>query len=136
MITLLGILTFLLIYSAYCRTTQPDLKALNEFSLQNTQPLRGLLAILIILVHFALAYNQIPYLGTFEYIGGPVVGCFFFLSGFGLAISYKNKGEAYIHSFLSRRLWRILPVFIFMTLVAALVKVYALENHGRHCLMI
>jgi len=46
------------------------------------------------------------------------VACFFFLSGFGLATAFKTKGNDYIHGFIRRRMFRLLPPFLLLTLVA------------------
>ena len=92
---------------------------LNRFTPQETLPLRGILAILIICTHFGPFYSpQWSLIDTWSWFGGPVVGCFFFLSGYGLAISYIKKGNTYIDSFLRKRFVKILPPFILMTLIA------------------
>jgi len=41
---------------------------------------------------------------------------FFFLSGYGLCISFKIKGSDYLNGFLSKRLEKLLPKFLILTL--------------------
>lgn len=124
MFTALIALTLLLLYSIF--KPLPDWE-LNKFDTHNTHSLRGILAILIICCHFGQTTPQWPFIASWEWFGGPVVGCFFFLSGYGLAISYKTKGQTYITSFLQKRFYKLLPPFIIMTIAAWLFKHYYLQ---------
>lgn len=81
----------------------PD-KELIHFGKQETQPLRALLAIGIILTHTGYP----PFWGW----GWAIVSEFFFLSAYGLIISYRKKGEGYLQGFLRNRMLSVLAPFI------------------------
>lgn len=49
-----------------------------------------------------------------------MVGCFFFLSGYGLSYSLISKGKSYLDNFFSKRLAKLLPAFLLLTIVAIL----------------
>ncbi|MCM1413271.1 MAG: acyltransferase [Bacteroides sp.] len=84
-----------------------------------------MLALLIICCHYFPRYD-IPLLSTWSWFGAPVVGCFFFLSGYGLSVSFATKGDGYIRGFISKRFARMLPAFVVMTALAWAVKTLAL----------
>lgn len=43
-------------------------------------------------------------------LGTTVIALFLFMSGYGLAVSFKSKGDAYWKGFFTRRVWGgILP---------------------------
>lgn len=95
----------------------------NNFTPQETLPLRGILAILIICTHFGPFFKtEWPVIDTWDWFGGPVVACFFFLSGYGLSFSFRTKGEPYIISFFRKRFNKLLPAFILMTIAAIVYK--------------
>lgn len=97
-----------------------------KFDTVTTLPLRGILAFLIICTHFGSEFGQEwPWVSEWNWWGGTSVGVFFFLSGYGLAVSFASKGSAYISSFPRRRARSILPPFIFMTLAAIVWNCYA-----------
>lgn len=53
----------------------------------------------------------------FSNLGYTVTGMFFFMSGYGVGISYLNKGRTYISGFLPKRLGKILPIFLILTVI-------------------
>lgn len=55
---------------------------------------------------------DIPVVSYFLAWGAPVVGIFFFITGYGLMVSYRAKGTAYLDGFLPHRLGKLLPAFI------------------------
>ena len=91
---------------------------LYDFSVQRTLPLRGLLAILIITHHLSQVVwaLEIPIIHEFMSWGGVVVGVFFFITGYGLMITYIKKGNDYLHGFLRHRLGKLLPPIIIATI--------------------
>lgn len=91
---------------------------LYDFSVQRTLPLRGLLAILIITHHLSQVVwaLEIPIIHEFMSWGGVVVGVFFFITGYGLMITYIKKGNEYLNGFLKHRLGKLLPPIIIATL--------------------
>ena len=90
---------------------------LYDFNLQRTLPIRGLLALLIIIHHSSQRVTELhlPIIGSFIYWGGPILGVFFFLTGYGLMASYMKKQNAYLSDFISHRFLRLLPAFIIAT---------------------
>lgn len=99
------------------------IRELKNFDLNNTLPLRGLLAVLIVCHHLGQkSAGYIPYLSSFFVgIGMPIVAVFFMISGYGLFVSYRRKGSGYLKGFLGKRYSKILPVFIALTVLAVLL---------------
>lgn len=81
-------------------------------SLTNIVPLRGILAVEIVLGHTYGHLNNNTLLYFNNRIGVWVVGIFFFLSGYGLNYSFHRKKE-YLKGFIKKRIGRILfPVVV------------------------
>lgn len=109
-----------------CRKKQ--LTSLYNFNLQRTLPLRAILALLIVIHHisYVLEPQHLPVFGEFLAWGKVVVGVFFFITGYGLMVSYQRKGDDYLHGFLLHRMRKLLPPFLlvlvgwlsFMTIVS------------------
>lgn len=89
----------------------PDLK---DFNVERTLSLRGILALLIILHHIAENFHEeeVFLIKEFADWGGIVVGMFFFITGYGLMVSYRRKGSAYLDGFVRHRLAKLLPPFL------------------------
>lgn len=87
---------------------------IKDFNVERTLPLRGILALLIVTHHLSqqVASQDIPIFKEFVVWGAVVVGMFFFITGYGLMVSYMKKGTAYIDNFLTRRFFKLLPPFI------------------------
>lgn len=88
------------------------------FTIDNTLPLRGLLAVLIIVHHTSqrLTYISIDtswcrYLYQFNTWGYLIVSVFFFLTGYGLMKSYMKKKEIYLADFIRKRITKIITPF-------------------------
>ena len=97
----------------------------HDFNLQETLPLRGFLAICVMLTHLCpYLADEAPLLNDFGLWGPPSVGAFFLLAGYGLAFSYRKKGDAYLHGFFKKRLLRLLWPLLIMTLVYQGYKAY------------
>lgn len=101
-----------------------------NFDSKATVPLRGLLAIMIILHHLALDYKFEECIGGihispmyyFKELGAPVVATFFFITGYGLSKSLQTKGSAYLSGFLKRRFGKVIPEFLILTVLALVVS--------------
>ncbi len=109
---------------------------LKPFSVEALMPLRGVLAVFIVLHHCVLrtdgAGADVPWvLSQFSFMGAPVVAVFFFLSGYGLTRSLKCKGEAYLHGFLHKRLSKILIPLVLCSIVYSLVDITILGGIFR-----
>lgn len=77
------------------------------FSLEETNAMRGLWCLIVVLVHIPATYqNRIQdMLGSFAYIG---VSFFFMTSGFGLMLNIEKNGFGKMTGFWKRRLPRLL----------------------------
>lgn len=96
-------------------------RTLRPFDRETTIPLRGLLAIFIVASH-----SVTPWLYS---LGLPSVAIFFFLSGYGLCMSYKHKKGNYLKGFLSKRCSKLLPAFVALTLICVMS---AILIDGQH----
>jgi len=92
---------------------------LTDFDVRHVLPLRGLLALLIIVHHLSqyVSFLQIRVINQFIAWGAPVVQIFFFITGYGLMTSYRAKGTAYFNGFLPRRMGKLLPAFILANII-------------------
>ena len=90
------------------------------FSKEKMAPLKAALALLIVADHMALFYG-VSALRPCIALGAPIVSIFFFISGFGLQSSYRQKGEAYLKGFFSRRIWKVLLPWLLATLLYGLL---------------
>ena len=105
--------------------------ALYNFDSKATLPLRGLLAIGIILHHLSLTYQfhecinafRISPIFYFREMGGPIVAIFFLITGYGLSKSLQIKGTSYLSGFLKKRLGKIMPEFLILTALVLLFSV-------------
>lgn len=119
-------------YMDNSKTATPQLPVKDVLSKKNTDALRGILAMVVLVHHL---YEYAGFLeGTLvglllQVIGYLCVALFFFLSGYGLMFSVKSKGQDYIRS-LPRK--RILPLWCFYLFLIAL---YVAMNFIRVKLM-
>lgn len=90
-------------------------KGLYSFDKVTTLPLRGLLAILILSHHLGQRTNIYLISQFTSGIGCHIVAVFFFISGYGLCVSYLSKGKNYMNGFLQKRLGKLLPKFLILT---------------------
>ena len=89
-----------------------------SFDLQETLPLRGLLAVCVFLTHLCPHLDDAsPWLGDFGMWGPPSVATFFLLAGYGLAYSVKTKGQDYLKGFFRKRLMKLLWPFLMMAII-------------------
>lgn len=99
--------------------------ALNPFDRSATIPLRGILAIMIIIHHCPLDRpNEFSSISFADGWGGSVVSIFFLLSGYGLVRSFHLKGKAYLKGFFYKRLSRILIPAIIVLFAHVAVEVF------------
>lgn len=70
------------------------------FDLAHTLPLRGILATLVVLGHLDTVVSaQTKILMPFH-MATPAVAVFFFMSGYGLMLSFSKKGGSYLQNFI------------------------------------
>ncbi len=96
------------------------------YSISNTNSIKGLLSLFIVLSHLAGKTDYALPLFGFSAMGAIGVGCFFFLSGYSLVVSAKNK-KSYFKGFLYNRYKKILVpyiimVFLYVILICFLCK--------------
>lgn len=89
---------------------------LYDFNASRTLPLRGIAALMIVLYHVASNVREEPILKQFLLFGDIAVGLFFFISGYGLLVSYSKKGDGYMQGFLRHRFAKLLPPFLIATI--------------------
>ncbi len=96
----------------------------NNLTLAKTNALKGLFAIMVLLHH--IGQNTTFLNGTFadmivETLGYLSVSMFLFLSGYGLSVSHKLKGENYIKTFPKNK---ILPFYIQNLILIAIYFIF------------
>lgn len=111
------IVALAIVATVACGKTNGGAVLLHDFNVPNMLPLRGVCAILIIMLHVAQNIPQVPVLNELTVWGGLVVSIFFFMSGYGLMISYLKKGNSYLDGFLTRRFVKLLPAFLLTTVI-------------------
>lgn len=116
LLVVLALLLVATIFTTFRRSRRAGF-VLHDFDTQRVLPLRGILALLIVMHHFSQKVSPlgIPVIREFGLWGGVVVGIFFFITGYGLMVSYVGKGTAYLDTFFSRRFGKLLPSFIIAT---------------------
>lgn len=116
----------LLLFASLIVSNSNNYRGVCRFDKATTLPLRGLLALLIISYHLGQR-TDIYLLSQFtSRIGLQVVAMFFFISGYGLCKSYVAKGGNYMDGFLQKRLGKLLPKFLFLTIgMMLLYKFYS-----------
>ena len=79
----------------------------DEFmSKEYTTAIRGFCALTIMFLH--IRKTDFVLFEVFNYLGNPIVGIFFFLSGYGMLTRIKQVGiDKYMNKILMRRLFRI-----------------------------
>lgn len=85
-------------------------------SLENTKPIKGILALVVMLHHISQNTAGGVLLREFEPIGYLPVAVFFFFSGYGLLKSYKEK-KGYKEQFFRRRISTILFPYLIVVLI-------------------
>lgn len=89
---------------------------LYDFNARRALPLRGIAALMVVFYHVACNVREEPILNHFLCFGDIAVGLFFFMSGYGLMVSYCKKGDNYLQGFLRHRFAKLLPPFLIATI--------------------
>ena len=78
---------------------------------------KGIAAIIIMLHHISFRLSNLPvYVKPIWYIAFPIVGFFFFMSGYGLTCGLLQK-KNYLQGFLSKRLFNIIAPYVIVAIV-------------------
>lgn len=96
--------------------------SLTPFTMEATLPLRGVLAMGIVIHHISLRIvdatpDDMWIFSQFQFWGAPIVAVFFFLSGYGLMVSLITKGQKYLDGFLKKRLLKIVLPLVLCSIV-------------------
>jgi peptidoglycan/LPS O-acetylase OafA/YrhL len=100
----------------------------HENRLEYLDSIRGLASLTVVLSHFFIAYgidilikpiNFSPF--HFFYDGFAAVTIFFVLSGFVLTLSLNKMIDFNIHSFYIKRIFRIMPSYLFVLILSSLL---------------
>lgn len=96
--------------------------SLTQFTMEATLPLRGVLAMGIVIHHISLRIvdatpDDMWIFSQFQFWGAPIVAVFFFLSGYGLMVSLITKGQKYLDGFLKKRLLKIVLPLVLCSIV-------------------
>lgn len=95
----------------------------------NTNRLRGILALGILLHHISLrCWAYFPF-NIFIRVGCLIVAVFFFLSGYGMYSSYQNNFNIFKLGF-RKRLWRLLIPFLTFLLLYCILLIYNVGFQG------
>lgn len=100
------------------------------FEKEKVGPIKGLLAIIIILDHLSFSL-QTSTLDVFRVLGPPAVSLFLAFSAYGLHKSYLQKGAAYLKGYFGKRIWKVL----FPALLATLLYYLIIWNPNRSLLL-
>lgn len=95
-------------------------------SIDSCNCLKGLIAISVVLHHIAQSRDVFILKELFGPLGSVAVGCFFFISGYGLYASYSIKKQSYLDGFILKRFRKLMVPFIFVILL------YQLVNQGSY----
>lgn len=81
----------------------------------NSNAIKGMLALLIVLQHSLLEYKDGTCLPWFQDMGAWICGMFFFISAYGLYCQELNIREMIISDFVRKRILKILFPFLIIT---------------------
>lgn len=86
-------------------------------SIDNTKILRGFLAVAIVLHHISEHSNAGYFFPVMVHAGYLIVAVFFFLSAYGLLVSYQKKGKDYLNGFWKNRILYLFVIWFLVSLV-------------------
>lgn len=92
----------------------------NYLSIENTNALRGMCAIIVAMQH-TCAYQHDKWTMPFLYIGFLCTSIFFFLSGYGLMYGIENK-RRYLRTFLKKRVFTVLIPYLFANVIYLCIR--------------
>lgn len=97
----------------------------HDISFDSCNCLKGLIAISVVLHHISQGRDIFILGELFRPFGSVAVGCFFFISGYGLYVSYSKK-QSYLDGFLLKRFRKLIVPFVFV------IFLYQLVNQGSY----
>ena len=118
MTVLAPIILLLLALAAFVSKSGSELR---DFNKEATIPLRGWLALAVVVGHVDTAMGcPISFFRHFHW-EASAVAVFFFMSGYGYARSVTEKSSAYIKGFFRRTCWKLFLPFSVCTLISLLL---------------
>ena len=99
-------------------------------SADSSNCLKGIMAIAVVLHHLAQRTDIFAFSAAFRDFGSVAVGCFFFISGYGLLSSYKKKGKSYLDGFALKRFRKLVIPFVFVILLYQSSRMFAAIDFG------
>lgn len=109
-------------------STEPNNES-NYLSQDKTLTLKGICALLIMFHHLVTSSNNLPIIfEPFKYIAFPLVSLFFFLSGFGLMESLKNK-QYYLKNFFKKRICKLLIPYLIVVILFG-IYIFIINNYS------
>ena len=109
------VLAFVLLIIFSVKYAKPSHQHKDYLDIESTTGLRGILAITIVLHHMSEKIDSGYVFPYFQHLGYLVVAVFFFLSGYGLLVSYKKKGKNYLKGFLKKRVLYLLIIYLLVS---------------------
>lgn len=109
---ILGVYLLLIVVSVRLQDRDEDFLSAGDM-----EPIRGVMAIAIILHHMSERTNGGRLFPFMVHMGYLIVAVFFFLSGYGLMIQFLKKGERYLKGYWKSRVFYISAVFAFASLI-------------------
>lgn len=100
----------------------------NFLSKNNTNQIKGLMVLTVILHHVAQRMISPSLMYPFRYFGYLAVSVFILLSGYGLTTSQK-RNEYFFKTFLSKRFNRVYIPFILINIITVIVYTTLLNEH-------
>jgi len=94
-------------------------------SILQTNQMKGIAILIIIVHHVALVMGNAGYLSLFSRLGFPSVAIFLILSGYGIFLSIEKKG---LNNFFSKRVMRVYIPFILAMTYKILIFDYFILN--------
>jgi len=94
-------------------------------SILQTNQMKGIAILIIIVHHVALALGNPGYLSLLHHLGFPSVAIFLVLSGYGIFLSIEKKG---LNNFFSKRVMRVYIPFILAMTCKILIFDYFILN--------
>jgi membrane-bound acyltransferase YfiQ involved in biofilm formation len=92
----------------------------------NTENMKAIAITIIVIHHFSQKLENTGLLTPFKGFGYLGVSIFFFLSGFGLMVSYMNK-ENYLSNFFTKRMSKVYIPFVLVNIIQ-LIFSYFISN--------
>lgn len=102
--------------------------SLREFDREATVPLRGILALLVVVGHLWGYDGKPDNLMQYLSCGPTAVSVFFFMSGYGYEKSFRRKGESYLNGLFGRTLWKLLIPMAIASLVYCVVTIFVMGD--------